>query len=185
MDSSEEFEPKKRKKKRSCAATCGGGCLGLMVMIAAVLSVLYVNTGTYQPKIPPPPQLPNPNALNDYINAGNLLRANGGTKGLVNPNGSGAPSLPAQRKVVAANQPALSAMRRGFQFQCMIPPIRNYNTTYPYLADARELSRLLAAEADVKEADGNYFELLFFQYYSLVAITTIGDAVNLIMAIIL
>lgn len=148
----------KRQKRLLNGSSCGLGCLGTLVLIAAIISGWYSSTGKYQPKIPPLPPLPNPNAFNDYVAAGQMLKANGGTKAMyiTNAKGMSVTSLPGEQAVVRKNQAVLARMRQGFGKACRVPTTRSFNDLFPYLAEARDLARLLSAEADVKAARGDY-----------------------------
>jgi hypothetical protein len=146
----------RRDRKRSCGAQCCGGCLGVFVVALVVFSIWYSSTGSYQPHIPPPPLLPNPNAFNDYVTLGQMLKANGGTGAVFGGVRPGAPSLAAEKALVARNQAVLSRLRLAMANPGRVPSSRSYYDVFPYLADMREMARLLAAEEDVLAAHGDY-----------------------------
>jgi hypothetical protein len=132
---------------------CGVGCLGVVAALVLTFIVGYFVTGRYQPVTTPPPPLPNPNALNDYITASIMFERNGGDMPMYDA--SGQPSLLNQSSVVTANQPALARLRQGFGKQCGIPFEPSINAQFDYLAKMRSMARLLSAEADVFDAGSN------------------------------
>ena len=90
---------------------CCSGCALFGALLALAFLIAFNSTGRYQPRISPPPPVPNPNALDDYIAAGILFETNGGDKPMYDANGL--PSLLNQSSVVQANQPALARLRAG------------------------------------------------------------------------
>src|SRR5947209_3956167 len=66
------------RRPRLTCGNCGIGCIGALVVAAGLFAVIYTRSGRYRPYIPPPQPLPVPNALDDYIAAGQMFRANGG-----------------------------------------------------------------------------------------------------------
>jgi hypothetical protein len=145
-------EPKGRKR-RSPASCCGTGCVGALIVFVVLFTVAYSFTGKYQPVLPPQPPVPSPNALDDYIAAGQMFKANGGSKPMYGPDGE--PVLLSESAVVQANLPVLAQLRAGLTKECRVPFTGDFAVTFPYLADMRDLARLLSAEADVYAAGGN------------------------------
>jgi hypothetical protein len=149
---------KRRRRFRLSCATCGGGCLGVFALFFMVAGIWYWSVGHYQPKVLPLPILSVPNGFDDYVAAGRMLHANGGTeeKYAKNAKGIHVLSLPGEQSVVAKNQDVLARVRQAFRKSCIVPTTRSIADTFDYLSDARDLARLLAAEADVKAAQGDY-----------------------------
>src|SRR5437868_4901981 len=87
------------------------GCFATLIIAAFAFTFSYLVTGRYQPSIPPPVPLPNPNGFQDYVAAANLFQANGGEKMLLPP--KGVPDLTQKARVVQANAAVLARMRAG------------------------------------------------------------------------
>src|SRR4051812_31730036 len=103
----------RRKRRKSPAASCGIGCMSLVLLSMLVFAVVYSSTGSYRVSVPPPLPMPAVNGLYDYISAGQQLKANGGTKRLyTRPNG--VISIAAERAVVNANGSTLALLRNAF-----------------------------------------------------------------------
>src|SRR5207249_781763 len=136
---------------------CGLGCFGVIGLAAVVFSVAYSFTGRYQPAIQPPKPVPADNGFDDFVAAGRMLAVNGGTKALYPAGRTDAPpSLAAEQLVVAQNQAALARLRMGLPKQCRVSAKRSFTALYPYLAEFRDLARLLQAEQHVSGARGDY-----------------------------
>src|SRR5579863_6072605 len=144
------------RPRRSPLGICCGGCFGVFAVLIVILVLFYAGTGHYQPNIPPAPPMPNPNGLDDYIAATAMLKATGGTASLYPKGPTVPPALATEQVIVARNQAALARMRQAFGKECRVPRMRTFQDLFPYLAGARDLARLLSAEAEVKAARGDY-----------------------------
>jgi type II secretory pathway pseudopilin PulG len=71
-------ETPRKRRRPSCAACCGTGCFGTVVLVAIAFGWFMAHTAQYHPAIPPPPPLPSPNGFDDYVAAGKMLKDNGG-----------------------------------------------------------------------------------------------------------
>jgi hypothetical protein len=52
----------------ACVRMCLLGCVGLILLLIAVMFLFYSSSGHYRPVAPPPLPLPVPNALDAYRN---------------------------------------------------------------------------------------------------------------------
>src|SRR5438270_9606472 len=99
---------------RPYMAWAGGLCLVCFVALSAALGILYARAARYQPRIPPPQPSPSPNAISDYMVAGWMLEASGGTRSVFGGYFSPAPvTIANERALVARNRPALRQLRIG------------------------------------------------------------------------
>ena len=137
-------------------AAYGGGCLGSFALILVIMAIWYGNTGFYQPRIPDPGPLPNPNAFNTYLAAARMFRANGGIR-VIYPGGwRTRPVAAGERLAVSQNQPALKLFRQGLLQRCRMPAPRGMNDNMLYIPALHQFARLLSAEADVKIERADY-----------------------------
>ncbi len=144
-----------RRRNRTPMAMCGIGCTYTVLLSMLVFAVIFATTGSYKVDIPPPKPLPAVNGFYDYVVAGQMLAASGGTRRMY-ASGGGRPILSVERLVVSRNTAALVRLRSAFGKQCRVPPARSWSLPLPYLASCRELARLLSAQADVRGADGDW-----------------------------
>lgn len=152
---SDDGEGPRRRRRGGCCAPCGVGCVVVLVLAAGISAILHSATGAYQPHVSPIPPAPPVNGFADIVAAGQMLKATGGT-GSVYAGAQTSPSLSAEAALVRRSQPALARLRRGLAKPVQVPVARSFSATFPYLADTRELARLLSAEADVRAARGDY-----------------------------
>jgi prepilin-type processing-associated H-X9-DG protein len=96
--------------------------------------------------------LPDPNAFDDYVAAGKLAKDAGGSREAHQDTAM----VEQQRAVLAACAPALQRLREGFGKEFMNPPVRSFDTPFPYLADFRELGRVLLVEAALATREGRF-----------------------------
>jgi len=94
--------------------------------------------------------MPEPNAFDDYVSAGELAKAAGGSK---DASQEGADEK-TQRAVVTACGPALARLRQGFEKEFRNPSVRSFATLLPQLARFRDLARLLVIEGSLAEREG-------------------------------
>lgn len=113
--------------------------------------------------IPAPLPLPSPNAFDAFVRASSLIvdeavidSVSGKTDYLPKER-NGVPYSDAEKAAaVAHNAPALVTLRSGFSEQYRSPTRRGFNALFPELAKFRALARLLSAEGEVREANGNF-----------------------------
>jgi hypothetical protein len=110
--------------------------------------------------------LPKPNARDDFMAAGRMAAATGGSKVLgrdgkpVHRNGkevyAGGPGVMVRelRVVVGRNRPALARLRQGFGKPFGTPPVADMLAEFPELPRYRDLARLLVAEGKLAEHEG-------------------------------
>lgn len=137
----------------------------------------------------PTPVLPNPNAFDFYVRAGNAISNTSAISNAIYaiqeplpasqrrkkttaflppmpgvPNNAGPPPVAIERNyseaekaaLVEENAGVLQTLRQGFAFPYLHPPVRSSAATFPYYATFRQLARLLALEAQVKAARGDW-----------------------------
>lgn len=100
-------------------------------------------------------QKPAQNAFEYYRRAGDSLK-NLDRMLQFYKNGVTPPGLEEKRAVVRENAPALAMLREGFAYPCCCPSVSSFNEKMPYLAQFRNLSRLLKLEGEVKAAGGDW-----------------------------
>ncbi|MES2464371.1 MAG: hypothetical protein V4671_27740 [Armatimonadota bacterium] len=112
--------------------------------------------------IPAPPPLPNPNAFDTFSQAGKLIVDKDAIDGIT----AKADQLPSKRNgvpysdaekaaAIAANADALKTLRSGFSQTFQHPARRSFDAMFPELAKFRALARLLNAEGQVRETNGD------------------------------
>ena len=107
--------------------------------------------------IVPTPILPSPNAFDYYLQAGTAIT--GGA--IISPSAPNQPINPtaAQAAVVrqnAAPNGAVSLLHQGFQYPCHGPVVRSFSALFPQYQKVRALARLLALQARVDAAQGDW-----------------------------
>lgn len=138
------------------------GCL-IALILAAGLWWQWLNA---DPVVHiPTPQMPNPNAFDFYVKAGDaLVRSNQiGDAIRVQPPGVKADpklyptySLAQKQALLQMNLPALRLLHQGFAYKYQQPPERSLSSnSFPQFARFRELARLLVLEGQVKAAHGD------------------------------
>lgn len=162
-----------RRFQRGFSA-CGVGCFGLLILFAAIWSSYYSSIGKYRPVILPLQPLPTPNAFDDYVAAGLMYKANGGSRPLYSAesdlellyqyaDASGdfyivppadAFLLPIKQRIVGQNNAALALLRKAFGKACGIPANRGPNARGMHFTDLKGLGGLLRHEAEVHAAAG-------------------------------
>src|SRR5437588_11999917 len=122
---------RRRKRKLPVLRACGIACFSIFGIAICWLCFRLSQSNAYQPQIPPPPPMPVVNGFDDLVAAGQMLRANGGTKGMYDKNSNPIPNM--ESVVVARNQLALARLRRGFPNTFQMPAIRRSDDLLPYL----------------------------------------------------
>lgn len=131
-----------------------------VVVLAAVLvgGWLGVRQWNANPIVAiPTPRMPSPNALDFYVRAARSLSNQKEIDAQVkHPFSSEFAQQASRRAIVAANASALATVRQGFAYAYLNPPARSINDEFPYYGQERELARLLAIEAQVKQEQGDW-----------------------------
>jgi len=127
----------------------------------------------------PTPAMPEPNALNAYLNAYSLIVPSiytpagshpsltvdrigecihAGKIGPVPRWGAGAapPRMSDMQALLAKNAPVIAKVQQGFACEYMNTPARSFSQLPPYYAKMRGLTRVLVADGDVKCASGDW-----------------------------
>ncbi len=114
--------------------------------------------GTYRPRLDPLPPLPAPNGYDDYVAAAELVMAHGGAReaGPGNRERDPATALQVDAAAVSKHAAALAGARRAAGKDCRARLATDLIEKYPELGGVQDLARLLAAEAHVRAARGDY-----------------------------
>jgi len=126
-----------------------------LVLTAAGLGVWFQGRDRMPAITVPTPVLPSPNAYDLYVKAGNSVTG----ANLVSPVHQPAIPTAAQAAVVRQNATpngAIGLLHQGFQYPYVQPPARSFFTIHPVYAEARGLARLLALQARVDAAQGDW-----------------------------
>ena len=135
-----------------------------LLMIVLGLLVIGVGLGVWShgrdrtPAVSiPDPILPSPNAYDYYVKAGNAITGDA----IISPSTPHPPPLPtaAQAAVVrqnAAPNGAISLLHQGFLYSFHGPPVRSFSAPFPPYHKIRALARLLALQARVDAAQGDW-----------------------------
>ncbi|MHB9132730.1 MAG: hypothetical protein ACYDBB_16810 [Armatimonadota bacterium] len=106
----------------------------------------------------PPPTLPNPNAFDYYVQAGNALVDKETFNAIhehLNDFWDATKCLDEKTAFVEKNAQALKLLREGMKYPYRQPPLSSPESPEPYLESYRQLSWLLVLEAQVKSGKGD------------------------------
>lgn len=125
----------------------------LIVIILFVGVILFFRWRDADPHIVvPEPTMPGPNGFDTFVRAGSLADSSLGKTDLTSPD----VSIDQKHIAVVENWETLRMLREGLALPYMAPPPRSFNAGMPYFASFRSLARLLLADAQVKESEGDY-----------------------------
>lgn len=127
-----------------------------MLLTALAIAIWFSSSGEYNPKLPPHPPLPNPNALDAYAQVGRTLKQSGALRVAYPAGFRAGPSPAGELALVATSGPLLTTIRSAASMQCLMPSHRETNSPYPWLEDIRPVATLLGAEGDVQAARGDF-----------------------------
>ncbi|BDI30836.1 hypothetical protein CCAX7_28870 [Capsulimonas corticalis] len=137
--------------------------LRFMLIISFVVAVGVICYCAFQPPIPVPAAItPSPNAYDDFIAAGNLMKD--GDKidyAVMSRHFSGRPidhpyTLGEKTALLQDNQRALARLRLGLTHECVNPLSRTSDFGFSKLQPFHSLDRLLTLETQVQSAKGDY-----------------------------
>jgi hypothetical protein len=146
----------KRKSKAPYIAAVFGG---LVILLAAGFGIwLAVTDAAVRVKAPTRP-IPNPNAYDYYIDAGDkIVVINDIYNALEKPKSS---TLIQKRTIIKTNEPALQALREGFKYDCMSPIDSSMTLirsgTYTKL---RRLANLTSLDCKVYNESGEHWKAI-------------------------
>jgi hypothetical protein len=147
--------------------------VGIGVALILLLVLVYwfwIRPVPNYPRLQRP--LPKPNARDDFMAAGKLCAATGGSKILgrdgkpIRRNGrelyagGAGVSVRELRVVVTRNRPALARLRQGFGKSFGTPPVADVAELCPELPQYRDLARVLVAEGKLAEQEGRQRDAL-------------------------
>lgn len=135
-----------------------GGIL-TVVALAALLGA-FLRLRDLPPVVSvPAPRMPAPNAFDFYVAAGNAIVDDSKIgQAIARHPAPGDPvySLAEKDTLVAANAGPLKTLRQGFAYPYLNPPMRSFDTLFPYYAKERGLARLLSLEGQTRAAHGDW-----------------------------
>src|SRR5215472_8645507 len=109
-----------------------GCCVGLPLLLMALLASLYwYNNRSLPPIAIPTPQIPNPNAYDDFVRAGTLAR------GMQHKSPFSLPkptyTFTEFRAAAKDAEPVLAAIRQGLNKEYLFPPVRGDISSSPLI----------------------------------------------------
>ena len=121
----------------------------LAASLLAAVGLFVFNLAKPVPIVVPTPVMPNPNAYDFFVRAGDVL---------VHDNLIYDPKTNITH-FLSENAAALKIVRQGFVYPCLHPPVRGAPTSADFAKSTklRHLGRLLMMEGTVKSAAGNWF----------------------------
>lgn len=170
----EPTEQKVTTKKSNLRLPLTIGCLLTGVPLVVLLALAYPRVAEFirllrRPELKAPVvKMPSPNAYDFYVRAAKLARdsekisdatANPRTSSLGAPSSQSTPHvyvLAEKATLVKRNEHALRELRRGFAYPCVCPPFRSMTDKMQYPSKIRTPARLLALEAQLKAAHGDW-----------------------------
>ena len=142
---------------------------GEKVLLGVIIAVVAVLGGGgrwwHELNVPPVahvpnPTLPSPNAFDYFVHAGAQMKdekATGDALSAKQGDKTARVYTDAERSaLVAENAPMLATLREGLQYTYYSPPLRSFDAKFPYYAKFRAEARVLALDAQVKAAQGDY-----------------------------
>ena len=134
----------------------------LLMIVLGLILILVVGFGLWSHALEenpvvsvPEPQMPNPNAYDDFQAAGYAI-----VKYVKPVKAAGGPAAPPltlsdEAQWVRLNPAPLQLVRAGLTHPYLRPPIRSFDTMLPEYAQARTLARLLAWQGELRAAHGD------------------------------
>ncbi|MDO8682620.1 MAG: hypothetical protein Q7N50_03975 [Armatimonadota bacterium] len=141
---------------------------GAVVALAIFVSIWVQKANTIPTIHIPTPKMPSPNAYDSYIAAANAIQEADKIGYAISEytypaQPAGSPptlernySLAEKEAIIHKNAKALSALRQGFNYEYLNPPVRSFSAICPHFSRFREMARLLVLEAQVKAGQGDW-----------------------------
>ena len=144
-----ETSPKRRTKRRTWLFGCLGVGCGIPILSAVLLLILFSRNNRPPQIFIPTPAMPVPNAYDDFVRAGQLVRAMK-HKSPYTMTGTRAQNETLANFAACAKdaEPGLAVLRQGLHKTYLQPPDRSFKSvTFPTLATFRELARTVSGAA--------------------------------------
>lgn len=125
------------------------GVIGLFIVCLLVAWWRLVSDEAVVVTIPNP-VMPNPNAFDFYVVAGNAVTFEDRMK----PNVTY--SSAQKEAFILPDVSAITTLHQGFDYPYLHPPCRDFNMIFPYYAKFRKLARLLALRGQVQAIKGDW-----------------------------
>ncbi len=146
------YRPAPRSNKRTALIS-----LGLIGLMGVGLIGFWWNTAMKTPVVNiPNPVLPNPNAFDFYVTAGNTLTGDKQIGVAVSTKPTIAYSLAHKEALVQQNAGVINTLHQGFAYPYLNPPARSFDVLFPYYAKFRSVARLLSLRGQVRAARGDW-----------------------------
>ncbi len=140
----------KRKSKAPYIAAVFGG---LIILLAAGFGVWLVLTNSVTKIRAPKRPIPNPNAYDYYVDAGDkIVVINDIYHAIDNPKSS---TLIQKKAIIKANEPALKSLQEGLKYDCLFPMVDS-PMAYRKYARFRNLARLLSLDCQIYNESGEH-----------------------------
>ena len=133
--------------------------MSVLALVACAIVVLPVNGADLDPLEPPQYEEPADNAFADYVRAGELLPTDIADP-IYEAYDAGRDARPDVEGILDECREALLALREGLPKACLIPAGMSLDTKLPYLANFRQLTRLLCVEGRHYEWEGEWDKAL-------------------------
>ncbi len=129
------------------------GLIGLFVV--GLLAVWWRLASDVPVVTIPNPVMPNPNAFDFYVAAGNAVN----TMQIDDINASKPRvqmTLKQKAAAVQRNAAAIQSLHQGFAYEYCNPPVRSFYLPLPYFTASRKIARVLAAQSRVRAEQGDW-----------------------------
>ncbi|MCW3100050.1 MAG: hypothetical protein JWL77_5668 [Chthonomonadaceae bacterium] len=135
-------------------ALMGVGFLGL---VGVALLGLWWMAAMRTPEVTiPNPVMPNPNAFDFYVKAGNAILGAKDIGEAVSSKPKVAYSIAQKEALIQQNAGAIGTLHQGFAYSYLNPPCRSLMTPFPYYAKFRGMARLLSLQGQVRAKQGDW-----------------------------
>ncbi|MCW3100054.1 MAG: hypothetical protein JWL77_5672 [Chthonomonadaceae bacterium] len=104
----------------------------------------------------PTPALPNPNAFDFYVGAGNAVVNDKQIGNAVGTKPVVVYTLAQKEALVQQNLGVINTLHQGFAYSYLNPPARSFDVLFPYYAKFRSVARLLSLRGQVQAAKGDW-----------------------------
>jgi type II secretory pathway pseudopilin PulG len=132
---------------RRMAIVCLG--FGLLILWYSVANRIPVVTI-------PRPVMPQPNAFDVYVSAGNAVTGEKQIQDAVGSKPTASYSLEQKQALVRQNVGVVNTLHKGFAYPYLNPPVRSFRTLLPYYKSFRGLARLLSLRGHVRAEKGDW-----------------------------
>lgn len=142
----------RRTGTRIYTVFAGIGLTGLM--LAAVVGGWWYNAMRVPAVSIPEPKMPVPNAFDFYLAAGKALVNDKQIADAVGVQPKAVYSHAQKEALVQANLGVIKILHQGFAYPYQNPPVRSFDTLFPYFAQFRAVARLCSLQSQVRAENG-------------------------------